>query len=81
MDNELPEDCLVCNCAQCGNLLIGENQSRRELPQDAPPTVGGRIHGRPYCRGCLTVRPIPDYVRDGDGEPTLLEMLISAMEC
>jgi hypothetical protein len=49
----------VCNCADCGNLLLGEShrETRERMDEShmalLPPVVAGRLMGRPYCPVCL----------------------------
>ena len=45
----------VCNCAECGvevskDIFPGIKDPR--FPKRK--ALGGRIHGRPYCHGCLS---------------------------
>lgn len=53
----------VCNCAECGQEMLGNGQQRltsimnkAEKEQIPKVRVSGRIAGRPYCSSCLTVR-------------------------
>ena len=56
----LPNDVKVCNCADCGRLLIGKQSEPWFLAHydrtnlDYDPVVAGRISDRPYCGDCLT---------------------------
>ena len=51
----LPDDAKVCNCAECGVLLVSEEESQRlkESLYLPPRIIHGRIKGRPYCASCL----------------------------
>lgn len=56
-EEDLPDNVIVCNCAQCGRLLLGLSSpvgALLALPDDIepPPTVYEKVDGRPYCRGC-----------------------------
>lgn len=59
----LPLTMKVCNCAQCGRLLIGP-QSENEFhafffaikKPSYLPYVGRWINERPYCYDCLAVK-------------------------
>lgn len=66
----------LCNCTGCGKELLGESCSwwASLLPADKrqkfPPSVRGRILGRPYCRDCLeSPRPAPKAVTKDDESP------------
>lgn len=53
------DDVKVCNCAGCGEELLGRaHEFRRDelpFPYRNMPGVRGRIHDRPYCGPCLAV--------------------------
>lgn len=54
----------VCNCADCGALLMSHIETRLETRPEGPVIdkaayIAGRINGRPYCSLCL----IPHYPR------------------
>jgi hypothetical protein len=57
------DDWLMCNCSQCGVELLAQSMratlAAGVLTIDDPGFVAGRIFGRPFCAGCLRVRPIP----------------------
>ena len=57
---ELPDDVFVCNCAECGQLLIGKKSSewwkKHKDEDDCPPLMATRICGRPYCSICAMPR-------------------------
>lgn len=58
MSRGLPLDVRVANCAGCGCLVLSVRELRR-LGRDhgIQGRLAGRIHGRPYCHGCLEVSP------------------------
>lgn len=65
---KLPEDTFVCNCCQCGSLLIGQksrpwHEKLSAEVKKAYPLIAGRIQGRPYCGGCLYRREQRDRKR------------------
>ena len=50
----------ICDCAGCGQVLLGNNPPQREMillagrmGVELPPIVIGKIRGRPYCRDCV----------------------------
>jgi hypothetical protein len=58
----LPDDILVCNCAECRRLLFGRLTytkaasflTKLGAPVSLPPArVAGRIHDRPLCGRCI----------------------------
>lgn len=53
----LPDDLVVCNCADCGCLLRARDQRTTSADAAAIPKVAGRIRERPYCQTCLSARP------------------------
>lgn len=54
--SKLPQDYVLVNCAECGCELSASLYQARGLGEHAPPLVGGRVNGRPYCSGCLSAR-------------------------
>lgn len=59
-------DMKVCNCADCGRLLLGLAHADWYAEQTEtdrarfPPLLAGRINGRPYCGQCLqTAESVP----------------------
>lgn len=62
---DIPDDVKVCNCADCGCLLVAGgyitwiiDRIRSQLP--TPEMAFHRVNGRPYCNGCMSVvRPPP----------------------
>jgi len=55
------DDVRLCNCASCGQELMGESMRtwRKTLTaiqrQRMPKLVAGRLEDRPYCAICLGV--------------------------
>ena len=53
------QDMRVCNCADCGRMLLGLHhavwwtQQTAEERAKYPPLLAGRIADRPYCASCL----------------------------
>ena len=70
-ENCLPPTTLVCNCAMCNLLLLGESQRElyralgRKEQRHWPPLVRGRVLGRPYCGTCLPIMIHDGGIRDG----------------
>lgn len=48
----------ACNCASCGEMILGAGQEMdKNIRKDLGlKKMGGRIHGRPYCMGCVNAR-------------------------
>lgn len=52
---KLPDDLRVVNCAGCDAMLAVDRAQADALRCKHLPTIAGRMHGRPYCAGCLDV--------------------------
>lgn len=46
------DDDKVCNCSQCGCEIVTIRNGKRH-------ETAHRIHGRPWCSGCVAEQPIP----------------------
>lgn len=52
-------DVKLCNCAACGQEILGESMPpHKELPQSFRDYyyVAGRINERPYCPSCFRIK-------------------------
>lgn len=70
-----PDDLKVCNCADCGELLLSpteenlkvyndlKDRDRRRVPYKV---IAGRIAQRPYCKGCFTAAKLGGRQEDRD---------------
>jgi hypothetical protein len=69
LESVTPDDWIVCNCAECGCLLLGDAmRSRYAVAPSGYFFVAGRVNGRPHCRGCLRARkPPPGRATPEDG--------------
>jgi hypothetical protein len=57
MNRELPDDWIVCNCANCQRILLSDAmRDRHHEPTFGYWYVAARVDGRPYCRRCLRSR-------------------------
>jgi hypothetical protein len=56
MRRDLEERVKLCNCAKCGQALLGFDMlTNRRLGEFANlPMLRGRIDDRPYCMACYT---------------------------
>lgn len=80
MPREDISDLRVCNCADCGRLLLGESMKDYWLSLDDErkeqrQLVAGRILDRPYCYDCLRVSypgggNVRDVMWDTDDNPS-----------
>lgn len=62
----LPLCARVCNCCQCGVLLLGDYQPPWPVGvTNLPGFVDLRINGRPYCATCVRDYRRPDGTRPG----------------
>lgn len=71
MSIKVGDDARMCNCAECGReLLAKEDAWRIKEGMRKMNVVAGRMHGRPYCHTCLTVRrPPPSPATPDDISP------------
>lgn len=85
----ITQDTKLCNCAGCGEELLGESQAdavalagRMYRNYKPPrPLVRGRINGRPYCSQCLeTTQPHPGRGEMPDDDNPLQSDAIRALE-
>jgi hypothetical protein len=70
----------LVNCANCRQEAVGlsciaawEAMSIAQREQESLPvdrSVGGHIHGRPWCNDCLRRRPHQDLGGGGIGDPS-----------
>ncbi len=51
--SKLPEDLIVMNCANCGQLIQLPKLDQPTCKKLLLPTLGKRLDGRPWCKGCL----------------------------
>ena len=62
----LPPCAVVCNCCQCGRLLLAVDQPPWPVGvTNLPGFVDLRINGRPYCATCVRDYRRPDGTRPG----------------
>lgn len=55
MAERLPDDVRVVDCAGCRAVLAGDSVPQERAKALRLPRIAGRIHGRPYCAGCLAI--------------------------
>lgn len=69
---DLPPSTRVCNCCECGVLLLAVRQPNwRDLywVRDLPSVVNSWVMKRPYCARCMRCNRRPDGTRPGANIP------------